>query len=52
MKCAILATQPRAKGLSDHISTNGWVWWLMPVIPTIWVTKNQKIAVQDGRSIK
>jgi hypothetical protein len=24
----------------------------MPVIPTIWVTKNQKIAVQDGRSIK
>jgi hypothetical protein len=42
-----------AKSFRDPLSsTNGWVWWYMPVFPTVWWSINRRIAVQVGLGIK
>jgi hypothetical protein len=36
----------------DLISTNGWAWWCVPVIPAIQGSINRRFTVQDSSGIK
>jgi hypothetical protein len=44
--------QPWARSSQDPISTNGKVWWHMPIIPATQGSKNRKIVVQVVPRIK
>jgi hypothetical protein len=36
----------------DPISTNGWVWWYIPVISALWGSTNRRIMFQASPGIK
>jgi hypothetical protein len=45
-------SRPASAKSSALISTNGWVWWLVPVIPAMQGSTHRRIVVLAEQSIK
>jgi hypothetical protein len=42
----------QAKSSQDPISTNGWAWWYVPVMPAMQESINRMMEIQVGPGIK